>query len=122
MQDYVTLSQQAEEKNTKEAYLEALKLLNRNTENRFSELLFELDKVLELLILKLDREGKTSEDNLILGCQTAVKILSKRYDILFRNLLPEKDESADVDLEKEANKIRDSLKRHYEIDEKEVLE
>ncbi len=91
LKDYIGLISQAEEIEISKkdiVYNEAIKLLNQKKGNRLSQLINDVEKIVELIIVEFNNKEDIEDKNLIMGCYFSIKNIFDKYTLLMENLEP----------------------------------
>jgi hypothetical protein len=115
LKDYTCLMTQAEQIDIDKhelVYNEALTILNDGKGSRISELVGDLEKVVDLVILEIYKNKDAIEKNLILGCSYDIDSIHKKYSKILNALKYSESDPRKI-IKKEAEDIEHSFKEYY---------
>jgi hypothetical protein len=116
LKDYTCLMTQAEQAEIDKhelVYDEALTILNDGKGSRISELVGDLEKVIDLTILELYKNKDVVEKNLILGCSFNFESIYKKYNTIVKALKYSESDPRKL-IKKEAEDIEHSFKEYFD--------
>lgn len=120
LKDYTCLMCQAEEIEIDKhelVYNKAFNMLNENKGNRMSQLVSDLEEVINLIILELDKYGKINDENLIRGIHYSFQHVIIKYQLLIDVLNFKDCKQAKKEMESLVQKLKEDFKKYYNYEQ-----